>query len=87
MAIRVQRRLAVCGRVGAVHGDGLLRTLVDMKLKDIRPGIMADHIEVEFASDDLRAVDVGDQDRRGSAVGAQYSSTPFAYIAARINGR
>src|SRR5439155_1876231 len=46
-----------------MQSDGLLRPLVDMKLKNIRPGIMTDHIEVELAADDLCAVDVGDQDR------------------------
>src|SRR6185503_6071073 len=46
-----------------VDGHGLLGALVDVQLKDIRPRVVPDDVEVELAADDLRRIDVGHENR------------------------
>ena len=43
-------------------GDGTLWPLVHVQLENVRSRIMAYHIEIILAADDLRAIDLGGQD-------------------------
>ena len=60
------------------------RLLVHVELKDIRPRIMACNIQVVFAPDYLRAIDLGDQDlfalhvRSGKKIAERIDNTAAA---------
>src|ERR1051325_11452232 len=48
-------------RLGIVDVYGLLRAGVHVKLKNVRPGIMADHIQVVFPPNNQSAIDLSNQ--------------------------
>ena len=51
------------GRVIVLGDNGGHRALVDRKLENVRPGVVADDVEVVFAFCDLGEVEIGSDDR------------------------
>src|SRR5216683_783334 len=70
VAVGLSWRFFVARRLAAMNGHRLIRLLVDVELKDIRPGIVAHNIQVVLASDDLGAIDLGDQNSFAVRVGS-----------------
>src|SRR5215204_1441429 len=67
LSVAIGFRTAAC--FGAVNCHWCFRPLVHVELKDIRSSIVANNIQVEFASDNLCAVDLCSQNLLAIHVG------------------
>ncbi len=61
VSVGLSRQLFLARRLRALNSHWLFWSLVHVELKDIRPRIMAYNVQVVFAPDYLRAIDLGDQ--------------------------
>lgn len=68
--VRLNLRCFLSSWLHVSNGHGLLRLFVNVKLKNVRPRIVTDDIQIIFSSDDLGAIEFGNQNRFSLRMGS-----------------